>query len=339
MTNSKVGVCLIGAGRAGMIHANNFKNKVNGAYMAAVVDVVEDAAKSAADTLEIKKYYTNYKDILNDDEIKAVVVVSPTNLHREIVIDCANAKKHIFCEKPMAMNTSECDDMIRVCQANNVKLQIGFMRRHDESFMRAKEIIESGAIGDVVMIHSNTRGPSKPRPWMYDLKKSNGILAELNSHDIDCIRWFADSEIKTVYAIGGNYRNKEVASEYPDYYDNMVMSGVFENGVQYCIDGSAYVQYGYDAKVEIVGTKGSLQVGRSNKEFLQYTTVENGTSTPFINSWMTLFKDAYLEEDSHFIDCILNDKMPKVTGHDGKMAVKIVEVGNQSITEKRIIEL
>ena len=339
MTNSKVGVCLIGAGRAGMIHANNFKNKVNGAYMAAVVDVVEDAAKSAADTLEINKYYTNYKDILNDDEIKAVVVVSPTNLHREIVIDCANAKKHIFCEKPMAMDTSECDDMIRACQANNVKLQIGFMRRHDESFMRAKEIIESGAIGDVVMIHSTTRGPSKPRPWMFDLKKSNGILAELNSHDIDCIRWLAGSEIKTVYAIGANYRNKEVAAEYPDYYDNMIMSGFFENGVQYCVDGAAYVQYGYDAKVEIVGTRGSLKVGRSEKEFIQCTTVENGTSTPFINSWMTLFKDAYLEEDSHFIDCILNDKTPKVTGHDGKMAVKIVEVGNLSITEKRIIEL
>ncbi len=339
MTNSKVGVCLIGAGRAGMIHANNFKNKVNGAYMAAVVDVVEDAAKAAAETLEISKYYTNYKDILNDSEIKAVVVVSPTNLHRQIVIDCANAKKHIFCEKPMAMDTGECDDMIRACKENNVKLQIGFMRRHDESFMRAKEIIDSGAIGDVVMIHSHTRGPSKPRPWMYDLKKSNGILAELNSHDIDCIRWLAGSEIKTVYAIGGNYRNKEVAGEYPDYYDNMVMTGIFENGVQYCVDGAAYVQYGYDAKVEIVGTKGSLKVGRSEKEFIQCTTVEHGTSTPFINSWMTLFKDAYLEEDSHFIDCILNDKTPKVTGHDGKMAVKIVEVGNRSIDEKRIIEL
>ncbi len=339
MNSKKIGVCLIGAGRAGMIHANNFKNKVNNAYMAAVVDAVEEVAVSAARELEISHYYTDYKQILNDSAIGAVVVVSPTNLHRQIVIDCANAGKHIFCEKPMAMNASECDEMITVCKQNNVKLQIGFMRRHDESFIRAKEIIDSGAIGDVVLIRSCTRGPSKPRPWMYDLKKSNGILAELNSHDIDCVRWLAGSEIKSVYAIGGNYRNKEVAAEYPDYYDNVVMSGVFENGVQYSIDGAAYVQYGYDAKVEVVGTKGVLQVGRSDKQFLKCTTVENGTATPFINSWMTLFRDAYLEEDCHFIDCILSGKDPKVTGHDGKMAVRIVEIGNQSIAENRIIEL
>lgn len=339
MQDKKIGICLIGAGRAGMIHANNYKNMVAGAYMAAVVDAVEEAAKAAASELGGIRYFTDYKDILEDDEIKAVVVVAPTNLHKQIVVDCANAGKHIFCEKPMAMNTGECDEMIRACEASNVKLQIGFMRRHDESFMRAKEMIDSGAIGDVVMIRSCTRGPSKPRPWMYDIKKSNGILAELNSHDIDCIRWLAGSEFKTIFATGGNFRNKEAAGQYPDYYDNMVMCGVMGNGIQYSIDGAAYVQYGYDAKVEIVGTKGALQVGRSDAQFVKCTTVENGTSTPFITSWMTLFKEAYLEEDIQFIKCILDDTNPKVTGLDGKMAVRVVELGNESITQKKLIEM
>jgi myo-inositol 2-dehydrogenase/D-chiro-inositol 1-dehydrogenase/scyllo-inositol 2-dehydrogenase (NAD+) len=339
MLGEKTGVCLIGAGRAGMIHARNFKNKVAGAYMAAVVDAVKEAAAAAALELGDIPYFTDYKDILTNSEIKAVIVVAPTNLHKQIVVDCANAGKHIFCEKPMAMNESECDEMITACEKNGVTLQIGFMRRHDESFMRARDMIKSGAIGDVVMIRSCTRGPSKPRPWMFDIKKSNGILAELNSHDIDCIRWLAESEFKTIFASGGNFRNKEALEQYPDYYDNMVMNGVMENGIQYSIDGAAYVQYGYDAKVEILGTKGVLQVGRSDAQFLKCTTVENGTATPFINSWMTLFKDAYLEEDNHFIDCIQNKKMPKVTGLDGKMAVKIVEAGNQSIAGKKLIEL
>ena len=339
MKNGRLGICLIGAGRAGMIHANNFKNKVNGAYMAAVVDVVEDAAKAAAEELEITKYYTDYKDILKDDEIDAVVVVSPTNLHKQIVIDCANAGKHIFCEKPMAMNSEECEEMEAAAKKNNVKLQIGFMRRHDAGFIQAKEVIDSGAIGDVVLIRSNTRGPSKPRPWMYDIKKSNGVLAELNSYDIDCVRWLAGSEIKTVYAIAGNYRNREIAEEYPDYYDSVVMTGVFENGIQYSIDGAAYVQYGYDAKVEVVGTKGVIHIGKENGSNYTVAAPGTGISTPYINSWMTLFKDAYLAEDIGFAECILNDTEPKVTGHDGKMAVKIVEVGNQSIAEKRIIEL
>jgi len=339
MNKRNLGICLIGCGRAGMIHARNFMNKVPGAHMAAVVDVVEDAAKAAARELGINTWYTDYRDVLENDDVDAVVVVSPTNLHKQIVIDCANAKKHIFCEKPMAMNTLECDEMIAACEKNGVKLQIGFMRRHDLSFREAKRLLDEGAIGDLVQIHSCTRGPSKPRPWMYDLKKSNGILAEVNSHDIDSVRWFAGSEIKELYAVAGNFRNPEAAEQYPDYYDSVLMNGVFENGVQFSIDGAAYVQYGYDSKMEIVGTKGVLQVGRSNANFVKCTTVEHGTSTPFINSWMTLFIDAYLAEDIAFTEAILNDTEPEVTGRDGRQAVRIVEAGNESILTKKIVRL
>lgn len=339
MSKRELGICLIGCGRAGMIHARNFMNKVPGARMAAVVDVVEDAARAAADELGIDKWYTDYRQMLDDETVDAVIVVSPTNLHRDIVIDCANAKKHIFCEKPMAMNIRECDEMIEACEKNNVKLQIGFMRRHDMSFREAKRLLEEGAIGDLVQIHSCTRGPSKPRPWMYDLKKSNGILAEVNSHDIDSIRWFAGSEIMELYAVAGNFRNPEARAEYPDYYDSVLMNGVFENGVQFSIDGAAYVQYGYDSKMEIVGTKGVLHVGRSDANFVKCTTVEKGTSTPFINSWMTLFTDAYLTEDIAFAEAIINDTPPVVTGWDGRQAVSIVEAGNRSIETKSIVRL
>jgi myo-inositol 2-dehydrogenase / D-chiro-inositol 1-dehydrogenase len=339
MTNKNVGICVIGAGRAGMIHARNFANVVKGSRIVAVVDAVEKVAKDAAKELNVEKYYTDYKMILDDDSIDAVVIVSPTDLHKQIVIDCAKAKKHIFCEKPMAMNVKECEEMVKVCKANNVKFQIGFMRRHDESFVDAKEKIDSGIIGDIVSIKSCTRGPSKPRPWMYDLKKSNGILAEVNSHDIDCIRWLIGSEIKTIYAIAGNYRNKEVSEQYPDYYDSVMMSGMFQNGVKYCIDGAAFVQYGYDARVEVVGTKGVIHIGRNEKNFIQCITPEHGQQKEFITSWTKLFKDAYLEEEMHFVDCIINDKEPKVTGFDGLMAVKIVELGNKSISTGQIVEV
>ncbi len=334
-----IGICLIGCGRAGMIHARNFANKVSGARMVACVDVLEEAAKEAAQELGVDVWYTNYREALENDMVDAVIVVSPTDLHKQIVIDCANAKKHVFCEKPMAMNSSECREMMEACEANGVKLQIGFMRRHDKSFIKAKEMLDSGAIGELVQIHSNTRGPSKPRPWMYDIGKSNGILAELNSHDIDAIRWFANSDIDSLYAIGGNYRNPEAAAEYPDYYDSVVMSGTFQNGVQFAIDGAAYVQYGYDSKMEIVGTKGVIHVGRNSDEFVECTTIENGTSTPFVKSWMNLFIDAYLAEDNAFIKAIKNDTEPPVTGYDGMMAVRVVEAGNESIRTKSIVAL
>lgn len=339
MQKRDLGVCLIGCGRAGMIHAGNFSNKVPNAKMVAVVDVVEEAAKAAAETLGISAWYTDYHEALKNKDVDAVVVVSPTDLHKSIVIDCANARKHVFCEKPMAMNSDECREMIDACENNGVKLQIGFMRRHDQSFKQAKQLVEEGAIGNLVLIRSCTRGPSKPRPWMYDLKKSNGILAELNSHDIDSIRWFAESEIDTLFAVGGNYRNKEVAEQYPDYYDSVVMNGTFKNGIQFCIDGAAYVQYGYDAQLELVGTKGVLHVGRTDQTFIKCTTVEHGTSTPFVKSWMNLFIEAYLAEDISFVDSVLNDKPTAVTGHDGMMAVRIVEAGNQSIATQSIVRL
>ena len=334
-----LGICLIGCGRAGMIHAANFSNRVPGAKMVAVADVVEEAARSAADTLGISDWYTDYREALLNPAVDAVVVVSPTDLHKSIVIDSANAGKHVFCEKPMAMNTAECQEMIDACEKNGVKLQIGFMRRHDQSFKHAKKLLDEGAIGDLVMINSCTRGPSKPRPWMYDLKKSNGILAELNSHDIDSTRWFAGSEIESLYAVAGNFRNKEVAGEYPDYYDSVVMNGTFKNGVHFSINGEAYVQYGYDAQVELVGTKGVLRVGRTDESFIKCTTVEHGTCTPFVKSWMTLFLDAYLAEDISFVECIMNDTPPKVTGYDGMMAVRIVEAGNESIAMGKVVRL
>lgn len=329
-----LGICLIGAGRAGMIHARNFMNKVPGAHMEAVVDYLEDVAKAAAEELGVEKYYTDYHKILSDEAVDAVVVVSPTNLHRGIVIDCAKAGKHIFCEKPMAMNTQECQDMIDACDAAGVKLQIGFMRRHDESFKAAKAQLDSGAIGDLVMIRSCTRGPSKPREWMYDIKKSNGILAEVNSHDIDTVRWMAGSDIKTMNVVAGNYRNREVAEQYPDYYDNVIMTGEFENGVQYIIDGAVYVKYGYDAQVELVGTKGAIRLGRSNADNVITINDEDGIRRPFVSSWTYLFKDAYLAEDISFVEAIVNDTETAVTGRDGLMAVKIVEEGNALITAR-----
>lgn len=339
MGKKTINICLIGAGRAGMIHARNFKNMVPGGRIVAVADPFEEACKKACEELEIERYYLNYKEVLKQGDIDAVVVVSPTKYHRDIVVDAANAGKHILCEKPMAMNEKECDDMIEAVTRNNVKLQLGFMRRFDESFAEAKKAIDSGAIGEVVEIRSVTRGPSKPQEWMYDIEKSNGPLAEVNSHDIDCIRWLAGSELEHVYAIGGNYRNKEIKDKWPDFYDNVVLSGRFKNGVTAIIEGAQYVKYGYDAHVEVLGTEGVIHICRNDAYGYHVTNKEQGTHTPFVSSWTTLFKDAYLTEDKHFVDCILNDKTPSVTGTDGKMAVKIVNAGNKSIKSGEIVRL
>jgi len=337
---SNIGVCVIGSGRAGMIHAVNFVKNVPGAKLVAMVDPIEETAKNACAQLGIDTYYTDYTQALADHSVDAVVIVTPTKFHVDIAVDAAAAGKHILCEKPMAMTAEECRKMNEAAARHKVALQMGFMRRFDAGFIQAKEIVDSGAIGEVVMVRSNTRGPSIPQPWMYDIQKSNGPLAEVNSHDIDTLRWFTGSEFSTIYAIGGNYRSPEALQEHPDFYDNVIVAASFENGMQGMIDGAQGVGYAYDSRVEVLGTKGCVFIGRINDNAVVTCTADNKHgSYPLVNSWTKLFKDAYLAEDMAFIDCIRNGTAPKVTGHDGEMAVKVVAAGNRSIVEKRIVHL
>ena len=340
MPKENIKIALIGAGRAGMIHALNFRKSVPGAELAAVVDPVAEAREAALNTLGMEKGYADYKEALADDGIDAVVVVVPTAFHRDIVVAAAEAGKHILCEKPMAMNESECEEMIAAAEAAGVKLQIGFMRRFDANYRKAKAEVLSGAIGDVVLVRSNTRGPSVPQPWMYDLKKSNGPLAEVNSHDIDTLRWFTESEFKTVYAVGGNYRCPDAKAEWPDFYDNVIMSATFDNGMQGAVDGAQGVGYAYDARTEVLGTKGCVFIGSLKDEaVLTCTTDGNSGRSPLVRSWTKLFEPAYLAEDMAFVKCIREGSAPEVSGRDGLMAVKVVNAGNKSIVEKRIVEL
>lgn len=335
----QVGVCVIGAGRAGLIHAHNFRRSVRGARLIAVVDPQEEAARKAAQELDIETYYTNYTEALSNDQIDAVVVVTPTIYHRDIVVASARAGKHVLCEKPMAMNERECEDMIQACSEADVKLQIAFMRRFDASFIEAKRQIEDGSIGEVILVKSLTRGPNIPQPWMYDLKKSNGPLAEVNSHDIDTLRWFQNAEFSTVYAIGSNYRCGHITEQYPDFYDNVVLVGTLNNGRQGIIDGAVSVQYGYDSRVEIVGTEGVIFIGQTHEKTILTANRHKQIARPFMNSWQSLYKEAYLAEDSDFVASIIEDRAPKVTGHDGKMAVAVVNAGNASIREGTVISL
>lgn len=334
-----IGVALIGCGRAGLIHARNLANRIEGACLTALSDPVREALENAGKELCIDNLFDNYEDILSRKDVDAVYIASPTKYHCEIAVAAAHAGKHIFCEKPMAMTESECDKMISAAEANGVMLQVGFMRRFDDSYTTARSMIDEGEIGDVVLIKSHTRGPSTPKEWMYDIRKSNGPLAEVNSHDIDTLRWFSSSEFASVYAVGGNYRCPQALKEYPDFYDNVLLTGKFKNGCQGCIDGAQGVGYGYDAECEVLGTRGVIHIGRTQEKFITAVSKDGFQKSPYVTSWQKLFLDAYYNEDAAFIDSIRTGTPPRVSGIDGKMAVRVVNAGNLSICENRIVEL
>jgi predicted dehydrogenase len=335
----EINIGIIGSGRAGMIHARNFTKSVKNAKVGALSDSFPGNLEKNAKDLGITKTFSDYNELIKDESIDAIVIATPTMLHKDIAVKAANAGKHIFCEKPMAMNPEECEDMITAARHNKVNLQIGFMRRFDRSFIEAKQRILRGEIGDLVSVKSLTHGPSSLQAWQYDITKSNGPLAEVNSHDIDTLRWYTESEFKELYAIAGNYRCPQIKTEFPDFYDNVLLTATFENGAQGLIDGAVFVQYGYDSRVEILGTKGVIFVGGLESNTVVSCSAQNGMNRNIISSWRDLFKDAYLNEDIEFIQSILESREPLATGMDGKRAVEVVNAGNQSIQHKKPIQL
>jgi myo-inositol 2-dehydrogenase/D-chiro-inositol 1-dehydrogenase/scyllo-inositol 2-dehydrogenase (NAD+) len=334
----RVRFCLVGAGRAGMVDARNFEFNVNRSEVVAVVDPAIENARKSAEELGAH-YYGDFDEALQNEEFEAVCIGAPTFVHAEAIIRAARAGKHIFTEKPLSITVEEAELIKTVLKENKVKLQIGFMRRFDKNFLRAKELLEAGAIGRPILIKSVGRGPGLPPEWYADLAKSNGLLAEVNSHDFDSLRWLINSEFSEVYAIADNFKVDEYRDKYPDFYDTVALTLKFENGVLGMVDGCCPATYGYDARVEILGTEGMLQIGSSNENSVLVWNKDRQLVSDGTLSWRTLFKDAYLAEAEHFVDCILNDKEPVVGIEDGKKAVEIVVAANRSIKEKRPIKL
>jgi len=332
-------IAVVGSGRAGMIHASNFATAVPGARLVALTDPMPETLASAQASLGIKDGYADYRRVIDRRDIHAIVIATPTELHREIAVAAAAAGKHVLCEKPMAMNVAECAAMVEATDRAGVILQIGFMRRYSESFIQAKQRIEAGEIGRVVQVKTLTHGPSYPRPWMFDLRKSNGPLAEVNSHDIDTVRWLAGSDITEIYAIAGNYRTPEALKEFPDFYDQVLMTARLASGAQASISGAQGVQYAYDARCEILGTHGLITIGRLHGSDTVICTRDKSLQQPSIASWTGLFRDAYLAEDTDFVECIRQGRAPRASGRDGLAAVAAVNAGNTSIREGTIQKL
>lgn len=335
----RIRFCLIGAGRAGMVHARNVAFNIKNTDLTAIVDSQEPVLQERGRELGVKKLYTRLDEALDSKDFEAVIIVTPTFSHREIVVACARAGLHLFCEKPMAIRVSEAVEMNEAVEQAGVKLQIGFMRRFDPPFRRAKELIDNGELGEVMLIKSVGRGPGLPPPWSYNVAESNGLLGEVNSHDFDSTRWLAGGEYRRVYAEAVNRKVPELRAEHPDFYDNVVCTVRFDNEVIGTIDGTCPVGYGYDARTEIVMTKGLISIGETRGDALFSCDLEGVIKRSAHQSWRNRFRDGYLDEMKSFIAGILEDKPTLVTGWDGQAAVAAVVAANESVRTGRPVEI
>jgi myo-inositol 2-dehydrogenase/D-chiro-inositol 1-dehydrogenase/scyllo-inositol 2-dehydrogenase (NAD+) len=174
---------------------------------------------------------------------------------------------------------------------------------------------------------------------MFDLKKSNGIIAEVNSHDLDSQRWFTGSEPVRVHAEAANFKCLDARQEHPDFYDNILATFRLADGTLGEVDGTCPCHYGYDARVELLCEKGLVMVGHVAEQTATKVTVDGTVVGLAVKSWRSLFKDAYLAEMEHFVRSIDRNEEPAVSGHDGRRAVEMVLAANASLRSRGPVEM
>jgi scyllo-inositol 2-dehydrogenase (NAD+) len=327
---------IVGAGRAGANHAAHVAG-TPGARIAGVVDPDGDAAGTLAGRHGAPAH-SALEDALADCD--AVVVSTPTFTHRDLVVAAARAGKHVLCEKPMALDEDEGEAMIAAARDAGVVLQIGFMRRFQPEFAEARRRIAAGDVGEPMVIKSLTRGPGLPPPWAWELERSNGMLAEVNSHDFDAVRWLAGSDIVRVYAETANHKGAARGVGAEGFYDNAVVTLRFASDAIGTIDGTCPADYGYDARMEVVGSEGLLVIGDvRGQALLEIRERDVGAVMPTHRTWPERFETGYREQMRAFVEAAASGGPAAVRGEDGLAAVRAVRAANRSWLEQRPVPL
>lgn len=330
----KVGI--IGAGRIGRVHSESITKYVKGAEIKAISDVrVTDELKQWAKGMGIAHVYEDYKQILQDPEIDAVLVCSSTNTHAPISIEAARAGKHIFCEKPVDADVNRIKEVLAEVEKAGVKFQVGFNRRFDHNFKAIKTRVENGDIGEPHLIRVTSRDPDAP-PIEY-VKVSGGMFFDMTIHDFDMIRYLSGSEVVEVYAAGGVLVNPEIGKA--GDIDTAVITLKLANGAIGVIDNSRKAVYGYDQRAEVFGSKGTVQT-RNDTDSTAVYSCETGVIAEkpkyfFLERYMQSFAD----EMACFVDSVVNDKPTLVNGNDGLQPVIIALAAKRSLDEGRPVKL
>ncbi|MBI2247180.1 MAG: Gfo/Idh/MocA family oxidoreductase [Armatimonadetes bacterium] len=312
-----------------MVHGRNL-SRLLGVSLVAVVDSVEAVRVRAAQELNAAAEFATLEEALAHSDFDAVCIATPTHTHHPLVLAAARAGKHIFCEKPMAVAEDEALQMMEAIERAGVIFQIGFMRRFDEEFVHAKELISSGALGHLMAVRATTRGPGLPPPWAWDDAKSGGLLAEVNSHDFDAVRWLTGREFARVFTLVATRKAVEVLPQHPTFYDVAVVAFALDDGTPGSIDGAWPVDYGYDARMEVLGADGMLTIGAVGAGSLVHTTRDGRVARRTFGSWRDRHREGYLAEVLHFVECVREGKIPVVTAIDGLRALEVATAAARS---------
>jgi len=333
---SEIGVGIIGSQFVAEIHAEAFK-RVADAEVRATVSPTEEHVRGFADKHGIPEWFTDYRDLLALDAIDVVTLCLPNHLHSQVTVDAAAAGKHVICEKPLCMNLAEADRMIEACRAAGVKLMYAEELCFTPKYVRAKGLIDEGAIGKLYMIKQSEKHDGPHSPWFWDVEKSGGgVTLDMGCHAFEFFRWvLGKPKALSVYADMGTYVHRDKTRG----DDNAVIIVNFEGDVTCVAEESWAKKGGMDDRSEFYGSEGVIYADLlQGNALLTFSDVGYGyavekaratrgwTFTAFEEIWNYGFP----QEMEHFIDCVKHDKEPMETGEDGRAVLEIIFAAYES---------
>lgn len=314
---------LIGAGRIGQIHAANIVGDGR-ARLVYVVDAIAESATKLA--LQHGSSVTSVDALLSDPKVNAVVIASSTDTHADLVIRAAKAGKAIFCEKPIDLTVTRAKQCLMAVEAHKVSFLLGFNRRFDPHFTRLKAKLENNDIGVVEIVHIISRDPTPP-PMSY-IRSSGGLFKDMTIHDFDMARWLLGEEPVAISAQASCLVDPSIG-EAGDM-DSAIVTLRTASGKLCLISNSRRAAYGYDQRIEVLGSQGMLQAGNVRSTTVSCHLTGGATSDPIEYFFLERYAAAYRAEMAHFID-ILDDKAtPRVTIEDGLEALRIAEMATEA---------
>jgi myo-inositol 2-dehydrogenase/D-chiro-inositol 1-dehydrogenase len=333
--NKTLQVGVIGAGRIGKIHARSLAFRIPEAQVAAIADVDAGAAREAAEALRVPKALSDYREILADRQIQAVVICAPTPMHSALIQEAAAAGKHIFCEKPVDFDLARIDAALAAVKKAGVKLQIGFNRRFDANFARVRKAVAEGEIGQPQLLHIVSRDPGPP-PLSY-VKSSGGIFMDMTIHDFDMARFLIGAEVEEVYTQAAVTVDPAIGQA--GDLDTAVVLLKFANGVIGTIDNCRQAVYGYDQRVEVLGKKGAAASQNNYPNSVVFSGGEAIRRDLPLNFFLERYAESFVTEMRLFVEAVLQDKPTPVGGLDGRHPVVMARAARKSYDEHRPVRL
>jgi scyllo-inositol 2-dehydrogenase (NAD+) len=334
--STPLNIGVIGLGRMGKLYARTLATQVPGIRLYAVTDVSEQTRTAMADEFSVPHTTPSAHELIALPHLDAVVIATPTNTHPELVIAAAQAGRAIFCEKPLALTLKETQAALDAVARAQVPLQVGFMRRFDAAYLKAKTLITEGRIGRPLTFKSIGRDPFCPQREYADPTKSGGLIIDMAIHDFDLARWLMDSEVERVSAEGTLLVCEELKQV--NDIDNAVINMRFANGSLGNVEVSRNAFYGYDIRTEVLGSEGAVTIGNHQHTPVVLLT-RDGARHDLMPYLMERFGDAYRAQMQHFAHCVRTGQSPSVSGNDALAAFEIGVAATQAYQMSRLVAL